>query len=190
MGFKRQSKSPFSSLTHFSLCNHTEFLPLHIEQIQLNALQQGSPVPSLPRKPNPSQPTPGLSGTQWSEDLFFRKEQKIVLLISTFESSELTVLPFLEPSQPNEPPIPGLSKPSEPHEEDPTCEPEPELAPMQSAGKSPLYFFYSSQLLLTHPLPTSSLSRYTPSVIMINNTPIRSPPPIPPIPVPSPFIPG
>ncbi|MBW0481065.1 hypothetical protein O181_020780 [Austropuccinia psidii MF-1] len=41
-------------------------------------------------------------------------------------------LPFLvcQPSQPNEPPIPGLSPSSKPHEDIPSCEPEPELVPL------------------------------------------------------------
>ncbi|MBW0580259.1 hypothetical protein O181_119974, partial [Austropuccinia psidii MF-1] len=32
--------------------------------------RQDSPVPSLPRKQTPQQPTPGPSGTRWSEELF------------------------------------------------------------------------------------------------------------------------
>ncbi|MBW0504306.1 hypothetical protein O181_044021 [Austropuccinia psidii MF-1] len=52
----------------------------------------------------PRQPTPGPSGTQWSEDL------------------------FCKPCQHNGPPIPGLSPP----EDVATCEPEPEVAPTQS----------------------------------------------------------
>ncbi|MBW0499284.1 hypothetical protein O181_038999 [Austropuccinia psidii MF-1] len=56
----------------------------------------------------PRQPTPGPSGTRWSEDL----------------SHEL--------SQHNEPPIPGPSPSSEPPEDVVTREPEPEVAPIQS----------------------------------------------------------
>ncbi|MBW0474168.1 hypothetical protein O181_013883 [Austropuccinia psidii MF-1] len=63
------------------------------------------------------QPAPGPSGTQWLEDLFCSKQPKIPFLISTFDSSELTLPPFAEPSQHYEPPIPGLSQPSEPHED-------------------------------------------------------------------------
>ncbi|MBW0495460.1 hypothetical protein O181_035175 [Austropuccinia psidii MF-1] len=37
-----------------------------------------------------------------------------------------------KPSQPHEPPIPGMNPSSEPPEDVPTCEPEPEGAPMQS----------------------------------------------------------
>ncbi|MBW0554410.1 hypothetical protein O181_094125 [Austropuccinia psidii MF-1] len=32
--------------------------------------RQDSPVPSLPREQTPRQPTPGPSGTRWSEELF------------------------------------------------------------------------------------------------------------------------
>ncbi|MBW0581464.1 hypothetical protein O181_121179, partial [Austropuccinia psidii MF-1] len=69
---------------------------------------QNSAVPSLPRKQTPWQPTPGPSGTQWSEQL------------------------FREPSQTKEPPIPGPSPSSKPPEDVLPCEPEPEVAPMQS----------------------------------------------------------
>ncbi|MBW0478311.1 hypothetical protein O181_018026 [Austropuccinia psidii MF-1] len=55
----------------------------YIEQNQPNTPRQDSPVPSFPCKQTPQQPTPGPSGTQWLEDL------------------------FREPSQTNEPPIPG-----------------------------------------------------------------------------------
>ncbi|MBW0541675.1 hypothetical protein O181_081390, partial [Austropuccinia psidii MF-1] len=54
--------------------------------------RQDSPVLSLPHKQTPQQPTPGLSGNQWSEEL------------------------FCEPSQTKEPPIPGLSPSSQPPE--------------------------------------------------------------------------
>ncbi|MBW0575163.1 hypothetical protein O181_114878, partial [Austropuccinia psidii MF-1] len=64
--------------------------------------RQDSPVPSLPCKQTPWQPTPGASGTRWSEELF------------------------------REPPIPGLSTSSKPPGDDPTREPEPEVAPMPS----------------------------------------------------------
>ncbi|MBW0511917.1 hypothetical protein O181_051632 [Austropuccinia psidii MF-1] len=59
-------------------------------------------------KQTPRQLTPGPSGTQWLEDL------------------------FRQPSQPDEPPIPGPSPSSKPHEDILTCEPEPEVAPTQS----------------------------------------------------------
>ncbi|MBW0543773.1 hypothetical protein O181_083488 [Austropuccinia psidii MF-1] len=61
------------------------------KQNQPNPPRQDSPVPSFPRQKTPRQPTPGLSGTQWSEDL------------------------FRKPSQTNEPSIPGLSPSSKPH---------------------------------------------------------------------------
>ncbi|MBW0553677.1 hypothetical protein O181_093392 [Austropuccinia psidii MF-1] len=88
--------------------NHTDFFPLHIEQIPPNPPQQDSPIQCLPCKQTPRQPTPGPSGTQWLEDLSH------------------------EPSQHDEPPIPGPSPSSEPPENVATCEPEPEVAPTQS----------------------------------------------------------
>ncbi|MBW0528730.1 hypothetical protein O181_068445 [Austropuccinia psidii MF-1] len=50
-------------------------------------------------------------------------------------SSELTLPPFVEPSQHHERPISGPSQPSEPHEDALTHEPEPEVAPTQSMEK-------------------------------------------------------
>ncbi|MBW0462369.1 hypothetical protein O181_002084 [Austropuccinia psidii MF-1] len=69
----------------------------------LNPPRQDSPVPCMPREQTPQQPIPVPSGTQWSEDLSH------------------------ENSQHNEPPIPGPSSSSEPPEDIPTCEPEPEV---------------------------------------------------------------
>ncbi|MBW0519274.1 hypothetical protein O181_058989 [Austropuccinia psidii MF-1] len=105
----------------------------HQKQNPQNPLQQDPPIPHMPFKQTPWQPTPGLSGTQWLEDL------------------------FCEPSQHNEPPIPVPSQCSKPqvpsHEDALSCEPEPEEAPMQSMeepfGKSPLQIF----LILLHPPP-------------------------------------
>ncbi|MBW0488492.1 hypothetical protein O181_028207 [Austropuccinia psidii MF-1] len=129
MGLKCQSKFSFSSLIHFSSHNHTDFFPLHIEQNLPNPLRQDSPVPCMPHEKTPRQPTPGPSGTQWSEDLFCNKKPTFPFLILTFASSELTFPPFVEPSQHNEPPIQGPSQASEPHEDPLTCEAEPEVAP-------------------------------------------------------------
>ncbi|MBW0487170.1 hypothetical protein O181_026885 [Austropuccinia psidii MF-1] len=56
--------------------------------------QQDSPVPCMPCEQTLQQPTPGPSGTQWLEDL------------------------SREPSQHNEPPIPGPSPSSKPPEDD------------------------------------------------------------------------
>ncbi|MBW0537756.1 hypothetical protein O181_077471 [Austropuccinia psidii MF-1] len=108
MGFKCQSKLSFSSLSHFSSRNNTDFFPILIEQNPPNPPRQDSPIPSLPREQTPRQPTPGPSGTQWSEEL------------------------FREPSRTEEPPIPGPSPLSQPPEDDTTCEPKPEVAPTQS----------------------------------------------------------
>ncbi|MBW0494300.1 hypothetical protein O181_034015 [Austropuccinia psidii MF-1] len=74
--------------------------------------------------------------------------------------------PVLKPSQHNEPPIPGPSQSSESHEKTLACEPEHEVALMQSMedpfGKSPLSFFSCSKLSLTPPSTISSSSRYGP----------------------------
>ncbi|MBW0571641.1 hypothetical protein O181_111356, partial [Austropuccinia psidii MF-1] len=102
-----------------------------LKQNQPNPPPQDSSVPSFPHKQTARQPTPGPSGTQWLEDLFFCKQPKFHL-ISTFYPSEPTVPPFVEPSQTDEPPIPGPSPSSEPHEDIPTRESEPEVAPTQS----------------------------------------------------------
>ncbi|MBW0582568.1 hypothetical protein O181_122283 [Austropuccinia psidii MF-1] len=110
-----------------------------------------TPVPSSPCKQTLRQPTPRPSGTRWSEDL------------------------FREPSQHDEPPIPGPSPSSEPPEDLPTREPEPEVAPTQSTEES-----------FARP--------GTPhSIIVIEDTPVGSPPPPPPssspTPQPSPDLP-
>ncbi|MBW0483334.1 hypothetical protein O181_023049 [Austropuccinia psidii MF-1] len=135
---------------NLSLCQSSPCLVTH-----------GIQRPNLPCEQTPLQPTPGPSGTQWSEDLF-RGKQPEFHLISTFDSNELIAPPFVEPSQTDEPPVPGLSPSSEPHEDVPTCEPEPEVAPTQFMeepfGNSQLPFFYSSQIFLTFPSTISSLS--------------------------------
>ncbi|MBW0505484.1 hypothetical protein O181_045199 [Austropuccinia psidii MF-1] len=68
-------------------------------------------------------------GTQWSEEL------------------------LCEPSQTEEPPIPGPSPSSQPPEEVPTHELEPEVVPTESTeepfGKSPLLFLHSYQPFLS-----------------------------------------
>ncbi|MBW0504323.1 hypothetical protein O181_044038 [Austropuccinia psidii MF-1] len=106
--------------------------------------RQDSPVPSFPCKQTLQQPTPGPSGTQWLEEL------------------------FCEPSQPKEPPIPGPSPSSEPPEDVPTCEPEPEVAPTQSTEE---------------PFACPATPH---SIIIIDNMPVRSPPPPPPSSSPTP----
>ncbi|MBW0558680.1 hypothetical protein O181_098395 [Austropuccinia psidii MF-1] len=95
--------------------------------------QQDSPIPRMPCEQTPRQPTPGLSATRWLEDL------------------------SREPSQHNEPPIPGPSPPSKPPEDVPTCEPEPEVAPKQSTED---------------PFARPATPR---TIIIIDDTPIRSP---------------
>ncbi|MBW0546587.1 hypothetical protein O181_086302 [Austropuccinia psidii MF-1] len=93
------------------------------------------------------QPTPGPSGTQWSEDLF----RKL--------------------SQHDEPPIPGPSPSSKPPEDILTREPEPEVAPTQSM----------EELFACPAAPRL--------IIITDDTPIGSPPPIPPSPTPPPSTP-
>ncbi|MBW0483693.1 hypothetical protein O181_023408 [Austropuccinia psidii MF-1] len=144
MGFKCQRKFSFSSLTHCSSHNHTEFFPLRIEQNQPNPLQQDSPIPSLPHKQTLRQLTPGPRGTQLLEDL------------------------FRETPKPNEPPIPGLTPSSKPHEDVPTCEPEPEVALTQFMEEPFEYACWIAPPLSPSP---------------------RVPPPSTPTPVPSPEIP-
>ncbi|MBW0526834.1 hypothetical protein O181_066549 [Austropuccinia psidii MF-1] len=126
----------------------------------------GIQMPNFPHEKTPQKLTPGPSGTQQSEDLFCSKQPNIPLLISTFDSSDLNLPPFVEPSHPNEPSIPGPSQSSKPHEDAPTHDPEAEVALTQSMeepfDKSSLHFFYSSQLFLTPPSTISSSSRYTP----------------------------
>ncbi|MBW0537622.1 hypothetical protein O181_077337 [Austropuccinia psidii MF-1] len=101
----------------------------------------------MPCKQILRQTIPGPSGTRWSKDLFH------------------------EPSQHNEPPIPGPSQHSNRHEEASAPGPEPEVAPMQSMEE-----------------PFACLA--TPaSVIIINDTPISSPTP-PEIPPRTPESPG
>ncbi|MBW0506012.1 hypothetical protein O181_045727 [Austropuccinia psidii MF-1] len=153
----------FSSLTHFSSHNHTEFFSLCLKQNTPNPAQKDSPFPCVPCKQTPWKPTPGLSGTQWLEDL------------------------IREPSQYNEPPIPGPSQSSESqlpsHEDTSTCEPEPEVAPMQSMedpfGKLPFFCLFS---IFPHPsFKSSSAHSTTPcSIIILDDTPVGSPPPLSP----------
>ncbi|MBW0559675.1 hypothetical protein O181_099390, partial [Austropuccinia psidii MF-1] len=75
-----------------------------VKKNQPNPPQQDSPVPSFPHEQTPQQPTPSPSGNQ----------------------CELTVPPFVEHSRTNEPPIPGPSPSSKPHEDILTHELEPE----------------------------------------------------------------
>ncbi|MBW0517478.1 hypothetical protein O181_057193 [Austropuccinia psidii MF-1] len=147
---------PIVTMSFHPWDSNSKFSPLRIEQNQPNPLQQDSPIASFPHEQTLQQPTPGPSGTQWLEDL------------------------LCEPSQTNEPPIPGPSPSSKSHEDVLTCEPEPEVAATHSMeepfGKPQLHFFYSSQLFLTFPLTISSPSH---SIIIINNMPVGS------LPVPS-----
>ncbi|MBW0514945.1 hypothetical protein O181_054660 [Austropuccinia psidii MF-1] len=169
MGFKRQSQFSVSSLTHFSSHNHTDLFPLLIEQNPPNPPQQDSPVPHMPREQTPQQPTPGPSGTCWLEDL------------------------SREPSQTQEPPIPGPSPSSEPPEDVPTCEQKSEVAPTQSTEeplcKKLIHFLtlpnFSSPFLQPSPACPATPS----SVIVINNTPVGSRPSPPPTLPPSPPVP-
>ncbi|MBW0569071.1 hypothetical protein O181_108786 [Austropuccinia psidii MF-1] len=89
----------------FSMSCHPWDSNSKVKQNQLNPLQQDSPIPSLPCRQTPRQLTPGLSGNQWLEASFH------------------------EYSQPNEPPIPGPSPSSEPHEDPTTRKPKHEVSP-------------------------------------------------------------
>ncbi|MBW0473492.1 hypothetical protein O181_013207 [Austropuccinia psidii MF-1] len=96
----------------------------------------------------------------------------------------MTLPTFVEPSQTNEPPIPGPSTSSEPHEDILTNEPEPEVALTQSMEepfrKSKINFFYSYQLLLTFPSTISSSSHSTPLFHHHRRYAHRIPPPLSP----------
>ncbi|MBW0527391.1 hypothetical protein O181_067106 [Austropuccinia psidii MF-1] len=137
----------------------------HQKQNPPNTLQKDSPVPCMCRKKTLRQLTACPSGTQ----------------------CEMTLPPFIEPSQHNEPPIPGPSHSSESqlpsHEDASTCGPEPEVAPTQSTEdpffKSPLSIFSCYQHSLTAPLTISTLPETPCSIIIINDTPVRTPPPLP-----------
>ncbi|MBW0472538.1 hypothetical protein O181_012253 [Austropuccinia psidii MF-1] len=117
----------------------------------------------MPCKQTLCQLTTGLCGNQWSEDLFCGKQTPFPSPISTFASSELTLPPFVEPSQHNEPPIPGLSQASDfqlaSHGNNFTCEPEPEVTPTQSLEEpfacpaTPLSFIIINNLPVKTPLP-------------------------------------
>ncbi|MBW0489701.1 hypothetical protein O181_029416 [Austropuccinia psidii MF-1] len=144
---------------------HTWDSNAKVKQNPPNPLQQYSPVLCMPCEQTLRQPTPGPSGTQWSEDLYRSKHPTFPFLILTFASSSLTLPPFVEPSQHNEPPTPGRSPTAEPPEDVSTGEPELEVAPTQSTeepfGKSSLLALYSYQLFLTPPSTISSSSRYS-----------------------------
>ncbi|MBW0510523.1 hypothetical protein O181_050238 [Austropuccinia psidii MF-1] len=150
-------KRKFELGTIFTISCHPWDSNAKVRPNQPNPPQQHSPLPSLPCKQAPWQPTADLSGTQWLDDLF-RGNQPRFHLISTFYSSELTVPPFVEPSQTKKPPIPGPIPYSKPHVHVPTCEPEPDVAPTKSMEEP----FGKSQLFLTFPSTISSSSHSTP----------------------------
>ncbi|MBW0473516.1 hypothetical protein O181_013231 [Austropuccinia psidii MF-1] len=97
----------------------------------------------MPCEQTLQEPTPGLSGTQWSEDL------------------------FPKPSQHNEPHIPSLSQSSESqvpsHEKASTCEPEPELVPLLPAPSLSSTIHPSASPLL-FPLPPLLPQRSQPPI--------------------------
>ncbi|MBW0488150.1 hypothetical protein O181_027865 [Austropuccinia psidii MF-1] len=99
--------------------------------------RQHTPIPGMPCKQTPREPTAGPSGTQWSEDL------------------------FREPSQHNEPPIPSRSQSSESqvpsHEDTSTCEPEPEVAPTQSPEEPFACPATTHSIIIINNMPISSL---------------------------------
>ncbi|MBW0574649.1 hypothetical protein O181_114364 [Austropuccinia psidii MF-1] len=85
-----------------------------------------------------------------------------------------------EPSQHNEPPIPGLSPSTKPPEDLATCRPEPEAAPTQSMeepfGKSQLHFLTLPNFSLPLLCPSPARPTTPRSIIIINDTPVKSPP--------------
>ncbi|MBW0477208.1 hypothetical protein O181_016923 [Austropuccinia psidii MF-1] len=92
----------------------------------------------MPEEKSLWQPTPGPSGTQWSEDLFHSKQQAFPFPILALEVNELNLPPFVEPSQHNEPPVCTPTQPILGLSEVPqtgnnsTHDPEPEVALTQS----------------------------------------------------------
>ncbi|MBW0504599.1 hypothetical protein O181_044314 [Austropuccinia psidii MF-1] len=89
-------------------------------------------------------------GWQWREDIRAWANPHHVLSLMVFKRQK--------PSQTKEPPIPGLSPSSQPPEDVTTCEPEPEVAPMQSTEEP-----------FSHPTTPRS-------IIIIDDTPVGSPP--------------
>ncbi|MBW0470428.1 hypothetical protein O181_010143 [Austropuccinia psidii MF-1] len=112
--------SYFSSFTHFSSHNNTNFLFSPIEPNLQNPPQQDTPVPHMP-------------------------------------CDELTLPLFVEPSQCDEPPMPGPSPSSKPHEDVSARGPKSEVAPTQSSEE---------------PFACPATPR---SVIIIENFPVGSP---------------
>ncbi|MBW0501945.1 hypothetical protein O181_041660 [Austropuccinia psidii MF-1] len=175
MGFKCQSKFSLSSLTHFSSRNNTNHFSLPIEQNTPNPLHQDTPVPCNPCQQTPWQPTPSPSGTQWSEDLFCSKQKAIPFLILSFDSSELALPPFVEPSQYNEPPIPGSSPSLNPHEDLSACEPEPEVA-LKHSLEEPFVIIYNMPFGSPPPPPPCLILNPSPPVPS-SSTPTTDPSP-------------
>ncbi|MBW0507031.1 hypothetical protein O181_046746 [Austropuccinia psidii MF-1] len=138
------------------------------------SLPHDSSVPSLPCEHTPQQLTPGLSGTQWLEDLFRGKQPKFHL-IYMFDSSELTVPPFGEPYQTDESPVPDPSPSSKPHEDVLTHEPEPEVPPTQSM-KEPFNPLHSYPGSLPVPLRTPPPPPLIPMMRLTSNLPIYNQP--------------
>ncbi|MBW0492667.1 hypothetical protein O181_032382 [Austropuccinia psidii MF-1] len=104
----------------------------HQKQNPPNHPQQDSPVPCMPCKQTPWQPTPGLNGNRWLEDL------------------------FRELSQHSEPPIPAPSQASETHDDPLTCEPEPEVALTQSMDTPFAHPTTPSSIIIINNTPVGS----------------------------------
>ncbi|MBW0497972.1 hypothetical protein O181_037687 [Austropuccinia psidii MF-1] len=86
----------------------------------------------MPCKQSPRQPTPGPSGTGWSEELFRRSSQN------------------------KEPPIPGLSPPSKPPEDVLTGEPEPEGALTQFTEEPFAFPATPCSVIIIYDMPVGS----------------------------------
>ncbi|MBW0490331.1 hypothetical protein O181_030046 [Austropuccinia psidii MF-1] len=71
-------------------------------------------------------------------------------------SFELTLPPFVGPSQHNEPLIPGPSKAPEPHDNPLTREPEPELAATQSTEEPSTFPATPASIIIIDAMPIGS----------------------------------
>ncbi|MBW0593602.1 hypothetical protein O181_133317, partial [Austropuccinia psidii MF-1] len=137
-------------------CHHV-LLPMGFKRQKTNKPDppwQDSPVPSLPRKQTPLQPTPGASGTQWLEDLLRNfphlsfNHLQLVPLHPT-PSSPSTICPLDPHMFPLPPSAPENSTASSPHSHNDAFQ---ELNDLQLTFMIPRAIFHESinQILLEH----------------------------------------
>ncbi|MBW0496764.1 hypothetical protein O181_036479 [Austropuccinia psidii MF-1] len=136
----------------------------------------------------PCKQAPQQGGTQWLQELLHGKEKALPLPILTFKVSELTFPPFVDPSQHNEPPIPGSSQAQDSqvlsNDNNFTCEPEPEVAPVQRMEENfdfsatPRSFIIINDMPARFPLPLLFPQPTFPSVPSPEVPPITSENPI------------